>query len=227
MTDRTAIEAVVLTGGLAQRLDGAVKGEIDIGCGPILTGELDAVRRAGIARAVVVGPGPIHVPPGLDVVVTREDPPFGGPTAAVAAALPFVHSDWVLILACDLPGSATLVDLLTRAWDELADGDRTADEGAIVVDRQGHPQWLAGVYSRAAVERELDRALEDAPPPAPDGTTRGAPIGRVLAGLDLRRVADRGDASHDVDTPEDLAWWRAATAAAPGARPHEEELHDD
>lgn len=226
MTDRTAIEAVVLTGGLAQRLDGAVKGEIDIGCGPILTGELDAVQRAGIARAVVVGPGPIHVPTGLDVVITREDPPFGGPTAAVAAALPFVHSDWVLVLACDLPGSATLVDLLTRAWDGLADGETTG-EGAIVVDREGHPQWLAGVYSRAAVERELDRASEDAPPPAADGTTRGAPIGRVLAGLDLRRVADRGDASHDVDTPEDLAWWRAATAAAPEARPHQEEPHDD
>ncbi len=227
MTDRTAIEAVVLTGGLAQRLDGAVKGEIDIGCGPILTGELDAVRRAGIARAVVVGPGPIHVPPGLDVVVTREDPPFGGPTAAVSAALPFIHSDWVLVLACDLPGSATLVDLLLRAWDELAEGGRPAGEGAIVVDRQGHPQWLAGVYSRAAVERELDRAREDAPTPAPDGTTRGAPIGRVLSGLDLRRVADRGDASHDVDTPEDLAWWRAATAAAPEVHPSKEEPHDD
>ena len=87
MSDRTSIEAVVPTGGLAQRLDGAVKGEIDIGCGPILTGELDAVVHAGIARAVVVGPGPIHAPNGLDVVVTREDPPFGGPTAAVAAAL--------------------------------------------------------------------------------------------------------------------------------------------
>ena len=217
MTDRSGIEAVVLTGGLAQRLDGAVKGEIDIGCGPILTGELDAVRRAGIGRAVVVGPGPIHVPDGLDVVVTREDPPFGGPTAAVAAALPFVHSDWVLVLACDLPGSATLVDLLARAWDELADEPRPPDEGAIVVDRAGHPQWLAGVYSRGAVERELDRAraASDADRPG-----RGAPIGRVLGGLDLRRVADREDASHDVDTPEDLAWWRDRH---PRQRPHEED----
>ena len=221
MTDRSGIEDVVLTGGLAQRLDGAVKGEIDIGCGPILTGELDAVRRAGIGRAVVVGPGPTHVPDGLDVVVTREDPPFGGPTAAVAAALPFVHSDWVLVLACDLPGSATLVDLLARAWDELADEPRPPDEGAIVVDRAGHPQWLAGVYSRAAVERELDRAraASDADRPG-----RGAPIGRVLGGLDLRRVADRDDASHDVDTPEDLAWWRDRH---PRQRPHEEEPHHD
>ena len=221
MTDRSAIEAVVLTGGLAQRLDGAVKGEIDIGCGPILTGELDAVRRAGIGRAVVVGPGPIHVPDGLDVVVTREDPPFGGPTAAVAAALPFVRSDWVLVLACDLPGSATLVDLLARAWDELADEPRPPDEGAIVVDRAGHPQWLAGVYSRAAVERELDRASAVADADRPG---RGAPIGRVLGGLDLRRVADPDDASHDVDTPEDLAWWRDRH---PRQRLHEEEPHHD
>ena len=204
MTERTDIEAIVLTGGLAQRLDGAVKGEIDIGCGPILTGELDAVRRAGIGRAVVGGPGPIRVPTGLEVVVTREDPPFGGPTAAVGAALPFVRSEWVMVLACDLPGSATLVSMLTRAWDELADEPSPSGEGAIVVDRAGHPQWLAGVYSRAAVERELERARED----AGDGR-RGAPIGRVLGALDLRRIADPDDASRDVDTPEDLAWWRA------------------
>lgn len=221
MTDRTSIEAVVLTGGLAQRLDGAVKGEIDIGCGPILTGELDAVVHAGITRAVVVGPGPIHVPAGLDVVVTREDPPFGGPTAAVAAALPFVHSDWVLVLACDLPGSATLVDVLARAWDELADEPRTPDEGAIVVDRAGHPQWLAGIYSRAAVERELERVRADAQAGTPG---RGAPIGRVLGGLDLRQVADRNDASHDVDTPEDLAWWRDRRPWQPV---HEEEPRHD
>ncbi len=223
MTDRTSIEAVVLTGGLAQRLDGAVKGEIDIGCGPILTGELDAVLRAGIARAVVVGPGPIHVPNGLDVVVTREDPPFGGPTAAMATALPFVHADWVLVLACDLPGSATLVDLLTRAWDGLAD-EQAPDEGAIVVDRAGHPQWLAGIYSRAAVERELDRTRA-AVEADPGRAGRGAPIGRVLGSLDLRRVEDPDDASHDVDTPEDLAWWRDRHPRH--HRPHEQEPNDE
>jgi molybdopterin-guanine dinucleotide biosynthesis protein A len=222
VTDRSSIEAIVLTGGLAQRLDGAVKGEIDIGCGPILTGELDAVRRAGIDRAVVVGPGPIHVPDGLEVLVTREDPPFGGPTAAVAAAMPFVHSDWVLVLACDLPGSATLVSLLTRAWDELADEPGAPDEGAIVVDRAGHPQWLAGIYSRAAMERELDRTRAEA---GADRPNRGAPIGRVLGGLDLRRIADHDEASHDVDTPEDLAWWRDRR---PGQhQPHEERPNDD
>ena len=40
----------------------------------------------------------------------------------------------------------------------------------------------------------------------------------VLGALALRRVADRDDASHDVDTPEDLAWWRATTTAGPHAR---------
>ena len=221
MRDRSSIEAVVLTGGLAQRLDGAVKGEIDIGCGPILTGELDAVRHAGIGRAVVVGPGPIHPPDRIEVLVTRENTPFGGPTAAVAAAMPFVRADWVLVLACDLPGSATLVSLLTRAWDELADEPGAPDEGAIVVDRTGHPQWLAGIYSRAALERELDRTRTEA---GADRPTRGAPIGRVLGGLDLRRVADRADASHDVDTPEDLAWWRDRSPRQ--HRPNEEEPTD-
>ncbi len=213
MTDRDAIEAVVLTGGLAQRLQGAVKGEIDVGCGPILTGELDAVRRAGIRRAIVVGPGPLRAPSGLEIAVTREDPPFGGPTAALAAALPLARAPWLLLLACDLPGSATLVSLLTEAWDELTAAPSPAGEGAIVVDRTGRPQWLAGVYARGAVQRELDRASDEAEPP-PCGARRDASVGRVLGGLDLLHIADRDDASRDVETPDDLAWWLAATGGA-------------
>lgn len=220
---RTAIETIVLTGGLAQRLDGVSKGEIDIGCGPLLAGELDAVLQVGIRRVVVVGPGPARVPPGLDLTVTREDPPFGGPTAAVAAALPFLCGDWVLLLACDLPGSAGLVRLLTDAWDDRIRREQAEPDGVVVADGAGRPQWLAGVYARGPLGRALDRVGESTrsdaghtgwrPVGPADMPRRGVPIGRALGQLRLHRVVDHDGISRDVDTPDDLVWWRAAVAA--------------
>lgn len=219
MTD-DAVEAVMLTGGLAQRLGGVQKGEIDVGCGPLLVGELDAVVRAGIDRAVVVGPGPLRSPTGLELSVTREDPPFGGPGAAVAAALPLLRAPWVLLLACDLPGSARLVPLLLRSWRQaVADDD--AWEG-VVLEAEGRPQWLAGIYRTAP----LRRALADTPPATTtdrDVPPRGPAIGRVLDRLRLHRVPDGDGVTRDVDTPEDLAWWTDQVAGGflrtPGSPP--------
>jgi molybdopterin-guanine dinucleotide biosynthesis protein A len=209
------IEAVLLTGGMAQRLGGQLKGEIDIGCGPLLVGELDAVVRSGIDRAVVVGPGPRRSPAGLDLTVTREDPPFGGPGAAVAAALPLLHADWTLLLACDLPGSDRLVPMLLDSWRRTVDDDRC--EG-VVLEAAGRPQWLAGIYRT----EPLRRALAETPPPAApprDVPPRGPAIGRVLDRLRLRRVPDRDGVSRDVDTPDDLAWWTEQVAAGFLRRP--------
>ena len=85
-------------GGRASRLDGAAKGDLRVGGRTLL--EL-VVAAAGVARErVVIGDaGASVLPP--EVRVVREDPPFGGPAAAVAAG---VHeladdADAVLLLA--------------------------------------------------------------------------------------------------------------------------------
>src|SRR4051794_41365337 len=74
--------AVVLAGGRAARMGGQPKPQLDVGGRPMLAAVLAAVADA--APRVVVGP-PQPVPPG--VVVGREDPPRGGPLAAVRAGL--------------------------------------------------------------------------------------------------------------------------------------------
>ena len=104
----------------------------------------------------------------------------------------------VLLLACDLPFARDAVGPLLRAFAPLpADVD-----GACLLDRDGRPQWLVGVYRRTALEGAL----------AELGGVRGAPV-RALAGhLRLVGVPDAGSGTVDVDTWEDLT--RAETIRA-------------
>lgn len=195
------IQAVVLTGGRGSRLGGAAKAELDLGDGPLIARLLDALASAGLADAVVVGPPPSHVPDTLRVRVTREDPPFGGPAAAVQAAIPLVEAPWVLLLACDLPRADDVVRLLLDRWAGGTGGGR---DGLVLVDDEQQPQWLAGVYAREA----LDQALRAATSEATLGGRRGPRMGDVVRRLELEPVADPSGASRDVDTPEDVEWWR-------------------
>ncbi|MBK5249502.1 MAG: hypothetical protein JJE50_08730 [Actinomycetales bacterium] len=104
----------------------------------------------------------------------------------------------MLLLACDLPFARDAVGPLLRAFAPLpADVD-----GACLLDRDGRPQWLVGVYRRTALEGAL----------AELGGVRGAPV-RALAGhLRLVGVPDAGSGAVDVDTWEDLT--RAETIRA-------------
>lgn len=213
MAPGVALEAVVLTGGRGSRLGGAAKADLDVGDGPLIERLLASLLTTGIGRAVVVGPGPARVPDGLDVAVTREDPPFGGPAAAASAALPLVQAPWVLLLACDLPRADEVVRLLVERW-RSADGG--VGDGLVVVDDEQHPQWLAGLYSRAALADALRSAESD----ATLGGRHGARMGDVVRRLRVEPVADPSGASRDVDTPADLEWWRGQHAARRGAAEH-------
>ena len=74
--------AVVLAGGAASRMGGADKPALPVGGRPMRDRVLAAVAAA--APRVLVGPS-VLAPP--DVRVTREEPPGGGPVAAVSAGL--------------------------------------------------------------------------------------------------------------------------------------------
>lgn len=175
---------VVLAGGAARRLHGVAK--------PLLTVEGTAlVRRvldaAGTATPrVVVGPPDLlpALPPGT--VLTREDPPGGGPVAALRAGVALIPArvETVVVLAGDLPFvTGETVDALLAARAEVA----------VLLDDTGRRQhllaaWRAGLL-RAALSRSASPAVRDlfqgvrpaeVPPP------RGLP------------------AWLDCDTPEDL-----------------------
>ncbi|MFJ4230703.1 molybdenum cofactor guanylyltransferase [Cellulosimicrobium cellulans] len=183
-----AFDAVVLAGGRAERL-GTPKPGVVVGGRPLLEHALAAT--AGAGRTVVVGPDELADP--ARYTLTREDPPFGGPVAGIAAGLSALPASddggaaWVLVLACDVPRAAEAVPALLAAVRH-----RTDEVGALAV-RGGREQWLVGLYERAA----LADALTALP------TVHGASVRRLLAGLPALAVTDEDGATDDVDTWED------------------------
>ena len=188
--------AVVLAGGRAARMGGQAKPQLDVGGRSILDAVLAAVPDA--APRIVVGP-PQPVP--ADVVIVREDPPRGGPVAAMRAGLAHVPTEVVALLAGDLP---FLTAGLVRALRERLTGD-----GVLVVDDTGRDQLLLGVW-RTAVLRA-----------ATAGARPHAPLRGVLAPLAVRRYRPVVPAGHpapwtDCDTPAELARARAVRPPADG-----------
>jgi molybdenum cofactor guanylyltransferase len=184
-------DAVVLAGGGARRLGGLDKPGQEVGGRSLLARVLDAVADA--RTVVVVGPERDGVP---GVTWVREDPPGGGPVAAVVAGLEAAAAHYVALLAADLP----FLDVATvRALREAA----TGRDGALLVDAEGREQWLLGVWRREAlIDRlhDLDRVGRLGRPP-------GGPLRRVLAGLDAERLEGAAGPRppwFDCDTPTEL-----------------------
>ncbi len=191
-------DAVVLAGGRAARLGGQAKPQLVVGAGTILDAVLAAVPDAG--RRVVVGP-PQAVPAGVRLV--REQPPGGGPVAALHAGLAEVGADVVAVLAGDLPFvTAALVQELRR---------RLTGDGVLVVDDTGRDQLLLGVWRTSVLRSALPAQAAH------------VPLRRVLAPLAVRRLRPPVAPGQpppwtDCDTPADLARAREWAAAARGAR---------
>jgi molybdopterin-guanine dinucleotide biosynthesis protein A len=190
--------AVVLAGGRAARMGGQAKPQLVVGGRPMLASVLAAVADA--EPRIVVGP-PQPVPPG--VVVVREEPPRGGPVAALRAGLAAVPAEVVAVLAGDLPflTPALITDLR----------ERLTGDGVLVVDDTGADQLLLGVWRTAA----LRAAVADVRGPTS--------VRKVLAPLAVRRLRPVVPAGTpppwtDCDTPAELARARAAAARAAGVQ---------
>jgi molybdopterin-guanine dinucleotide biosynthesis protein A len=190
-------DAVVLAGGRAARLGGRAKPQLVVGDRTILDAVLAAVADA--AQRVVVGP-PQPVPDG--VLVVREQPPGGGPVAALRAGLGHVTADVVAVLAGDLPFVTPALVHDLRA--------RLTGDGVLVVDDAGRDQLLLGVWRTAPLRAALPEAAAH------------VPLRRVLAPLAVRRLRpvaqdDAPPPWTDCDTPGDLQRARAwAAGVAPG-----------
>ena len=202
----TQLDAVILAGGRAERLDGASKPDLVLSGRSLLATAIEAARSAGCTSIVVVGPPALEAP---GCIVVREDPPFGGPVAALAAGLAASAdaspepAPGVLVLACDMPAAGAAVARLLAA---RSSHDVHAYDGVCLIDASGREQWLAAIYSRTALTRAFD---------ALGGDIDGAAMRRLTASLDLTIVPDRGS-THDIDTWSDL---ERARSTRPEAAP--------
>ncbi|MFF3875039.1 NTP transferase domain-containing protein [Streptomyces sp. NPDC001978] len=195
-------DAVVLAGGAARRLGGADKPGVRVGGRPLLDRVLAAC--AGARTTVVVAdPRPTARP----VRWAREEPPGGGPVAALDAGLRHTTAEHAVVLSADLPflEEATVRRLLTVLGTTGADG-------ALLTDANGRDQPLVAAYRTAALRHALT-ALADAVSAttggsAGPGALTGLPLRRLTGALDLTRVPDPL-ASFDCDTWDDIATARA------------------
>lgn len=183
--------AILLAGGRGSRVGGAAKPLFIVGGRTLLAEAAAAAATAGAHPITVVS----HLQDAaLPVTWLREPAPFGGPVAAIVAALDSwpVEADpeWTLLLACDLPRAVAAVETLCDALPHLAESD-----GACLIDESGRRQWLTAVYRTAA----LRRTAADLPDHG-----RDLPMRALVTPLDLRSITASDDLVHDVDTWDDL-----------------------
>ncbi|MGB3697086.1 MAG: NTP transferase domain-containing protein [Gordonia sp. (in: high G+C Gram-positive bacteria)] len=184
--------AIILAGGRATRMGGVDKAAVDLRGRRLVEMVYDAV--AGADPVIAVGPASLAAP---GVRVVREDPPFGGPVAALDAALSALAESagpaseaWVL--ACDLPRAGSVVAQLREL--PIPDGA----DALILTDADGRHQWLAGRY-RVTALRHAVAALP---------RVRDASMRALVAGLRMHPVLDRVGASMDLDTWDDVHRYR-------------------
>ncbi|MEY2231281.1 MULTISPECIES: NTP transferase domain-containing protein [Streptomyces] len=189
-------DAIVLAGGAARRLGGADKPALSVGGRALLDRVLDACPDA--RTTVVVGDRRTTARP---VHWTREDPPGGGPVAALDAGLRRTTAELVLVLSADLPflDRETVGALLEAPSTPTAPGQ----DGAMLRDPDGRDQPLVAAYRAEPLRREIALLA------AEHGTLTGLPLRALTAELDLARVTSRPLASFDCDTWNDLAAARA------------------
>lgn len=188
--ERTEIGAIVLAGGRSSRF-GSDKLAAQVDGAPLLHRAIDAARGVA-AHVVLVGPAPEGLP--ADVVVTREEPPFGGPYAAVVAGLDALDESAtaVVVLAGDLLDPAPLLPRLLAALEGTDDKGRTV-EAAVAIDSEARRQPLLAAYRVEALVGGVAGV---------DAYHRAAYD--LLDGLHVVTVEDRGRHSRDVDVPADL-----------------------
>ncbi|MGW9021512.1 NTP transferase domain-containing protein [Leucobacter chromiiresistens] len=195
MVNAPGLGAVVFAGGRGSRLGGVDKAALELGGVPLVERAVAAAEQAGVDAPIVVGP-PGAAPARCTSV--REQPPYSGPLAALAAALAVLppDADEVLLLACDLVRPDEVVARLR------ASAPSNDEDGVLLRDPDGRAQWLAGRY-RAAALRDAVAAL--------DGDVAGRPLRRVMDALRLRPLDASAETVADIDTPEDLERARRTT----------------
>ncbi|MFL6098949.1 MAG: NTP transferase domain-containing protein [Actinomycetales bacterium] len=200
MSEPASYAVVVLAGGTSRRMGGGDKTALDLGAGRSVLDHLVSGLDP-VVPVVVVGP---ERPLERSVTWAREQPPGGGPLAALAAglaALPGPAPDWLVLLAGDQPFAADGVPLLLAAAVAAADTD-----AVLGVDRGGRDQPLLAAYRSGAVRAALEPLAR---------AVAGHAMAWLLDRMRVHRLALPDSVTLDVDDPASLARARAALGARP------------
>jgi molybdopterin-guanine dinucleotide biosynthesis protein A len=209
--DDVKFDAIVLAGGAATRMGGVDKPMMHVAGKPMLERVIDAVSAA--QSCIVVGPRR-ELPTATRVRWVHERPCMGGPLAAIAAAIPYLGADRVVLLAADMPWIAEAVPTLVRSVAESA-------VDAALLRTGDRDNYLAAAWRR----EKLTAALASAQ------TATGGAVRSLYRGLRVVRIADPHGWGRDCDTTDQLhaancemESRRARTAPPPtSAQPTEEE----
>ena len=118
---------------------------------------------------------------------TSEDPPGGGPLAGIEAGLALVRTEFVVIVAGDMPyAGAAATDLVAALGKQPP-----TVEAVVARDDSGHANPLFAAYRVAAVREALPQSARDRP-------------AKLLLALPYSVVSVEGRAARDVDTSSDL-----------------------
>ncbi len=191
--------AVILAGGRGSRLGGMDKPALRLGERTLL----DIAIAASVGgRIVVVGPDR-DLPAGVTGVV--EDPPGGGPAAAVVSGVRLLadlpDDALVAVLASDLPGiTRDTVTGLCAALSGADPADTTGGVppgGAVLVDPSGRRQYLIGVWRRGMLTWASGRRPE----------WSGVALRDLIAPIAILEVPGSALETADIDTPDDWRNW--------------------
>ncbi len=191
--------AVILAGGRGSRIGGQDKASVTLGGVPTLDWILRSLPST--VEVVVVAP-PREV--SRQVTFCLEEPRFGGPVAALAAALLHVTTPLVAVLGGDMPRGG---ELAVRLVEEL---QASGGPGLLPVDVNGRRQPLGMVVPAHRIRRALARLQP----------IDGRAMHELTAQLDCverRLEAEESAWLQDFDTERDLRELRAAGGVASGS----------
>ncbi len=189
----STLSAIILTGGRSRRF-GSDKSHALIGKKTLVEELLTSLSQD--MDIVVVGPTIENASRPLKY--TQEDPRGGGPVAAISAGLDFVQSDFVAIIATDMPFAGQIIGSLGRATP--------FDQDALIpLDARGVRQPLCAIYRAASLRKALT-TLGNVENQSMRNLAQLLDVKEVLLSPELERILI------DIDTPSDLE--RAITLKA-------------
>lgn len=147
MDSLPSFSAIVLAGGQSSRM-GRDKALLPVRGVPLLRRICTLAVELATTVYVVTGQWDAHEPIVPEPCrIIREPAPARGPLFAFSLVLPLIETEWVLLLACDLP---LLTADIAREWSEILPD--VAEEAIALVpypDRRWEP--LCGFYRRRCI----------------------------------------------------------------------------